>query len=36
MYLGVCGGVGVNIMMDLREVGWKDLKWTHQAQDRDY
>jgi hypothetical protein len=24
-----------NIIMDLREVGWKDVDWIHLAQDRD-
>jgi hypothetical protein len=24
-----------NIIMDLREIGWEDVDWTHLAQDRD-
>jgi len=24
-----------NIIMDLREIGWEDVDWTHLAQDKD-
>jgi len=24
-----------NIRMDIREIGWKSVDWTHMAQDRD-
>jgi hypothetical protein len=33
--LGVDGRWEDNIMMDLREIGWKDMNWIHLAQDRD-
>jgi hypothetical protein len=35
MYLGVFGGVGVNIRMNVGKQDETILKWTHQAQDRD-
>jgi hypothetical protein len=29
------GGWEVNITVDLREMWWEDVDWTHLAQDRD-
>jgi hypothetical protein len=30
-----CGGGGVDIIMDLREIVWRSIDWIDLAQDRD-